>query len=596
MSSLGASAISILHSLGVLALMSIGISMLQPSRLDIAAGWLRSLLMGLVFGATVSIVMVDPVTLPPGATFDARGAPALLAGIYGGPIAAIVTAIIGSLTRIAIGGAGATGGVYGLVACAALGVAAGAYLKRRGMRPGIAWLFGYALLGTLAVMPSFLFFADLQTGLSVLSHAWWMLLSCNVVGVLALGFLLEQDWRRRQLELDLRETEARTRVAADSKIRFLASMSHEIRTPMNAVVGFVDLLRDSRLDSFQRRCTDQIRDAARGLLRIIDDILDYAKIDAGRVTLEPQPTDVVALISGCREMLLPQIDRKGITCSVDFGDQPPAVLDVDPVRVRQIVLNLLGNAVKFTDSGNIAVVVRYQPGAAPSRGDLTIAITDTGIGMTTEERGLLFNPFVQGNHTGRGGTGLGLVICHMLVQAMGGELTLDSALGQGTTVTVRLPLRMARDAAEPASQSRPPVDAPEVAALRILVAEDVALNAEMLQHTLQRAGHTVRVVADGERAVEAVGEAPFDLILMDVQMPVMDGLEATRAIRALSNSQAAIPIVALTAYASQDDLRACLDAGMNDYLTKPLDRSKLQAALARWGGAVHPGSVMTASG
>lgn len=586
MSSLGASAISILHSLGYLALMSIGISMLQPSRLPDWAARYRSLLAGLLFGATVSIVMFDSVTVAPGGTFDARGAPALLAGLYGGPIAAIVTAAVGSLTRIAIGGAGTAGGVYGLCAYAALSVVARVHLNRRGIRPGFFWLVGYALVGTIATLPSFLLFGDLQTGIAVLSNAWWMVLSCNVVGVLVLGFLLEQNWRRRRLELDLQETEQRTRVAAHAKTRFLANMSHEIRTPMNAVVGFIELLRDSNLDGFQRRCTDQARDAAHGLLRIIDDILDYAKIDAGRVNLDPQPTNLAALITGCREMLMPQIQAKNITCSVNLPDDIPAAFTVDSVRLRQILVNLLGNAVKFTDVGHISMVVRHVPAPQAGRGDLIITVADTGIGMTAEECDRLFNPFAQGDHVGRGGTGLGLVISRMLVEAMGGELSMVSEPGAGTTVTVRMPLMVA-ETDDPSTVDPSTVGAAAAAGLRILVAEDMALNAEMLQFTLEQAGHTVRIVTNGQLAVDAVREDVFDIVLMDVQMPVMDGLAATRAIRESTGPTAAVPIVALTAYASHDDLKNCLDSGMNDFLTKPLERAKLHQVLARWSGSAR---------
>ncbi len=583
---LGGSAIAILNSLGLLALLSIGIAMLQPSRLGETPGWRRALLMGLVFGGTVSAVMVDPVVIAPGAVFDPRGGPAMLAGVYGGPLAALVTAIMGAATRLWIGGAGTLGGVVGFAVYAAVGLGARWYFRRHRLRPTTPRLLALSLAGTLLVLPTLFLYPEWQTGIDILSHAWWMLVSCNVAGVLVLGTLLEQDWRRRQLEQELRQSESRSRAAAEAKTRFLASMSHEIRTPMNAVLGFVDLLRDSNLDGFQRRCTDQIRDAATGLLRIIDDILDYAKIDAGRVALDTQPTDAAALVEGCREMLLPQMEAKGIGCTLDLPGDLPAAVEADPVRLRQVLLNLLGNAVKFTDSGRIAIAVRFEPtgsGSGPARsGELRIRVSDTGIGMTPEERDRLFSPFVQGQHVGRGGSGLGLVISRMLVEAMGGGLTLETAPGEGTAVTIAIPVKIAEampESGEPAAAPSRPT------ALRVLVAEDVALNAEMLQVTLEQAGHRVQVVADGRQAVDAVRGGAFDLVLMDVQMPEMDGIAATRAIRAMPAPLGAIPIVALTAYASRDDLRGCLDAGMNDFLTKPLERAKLIDALDRWGGA-----------
>jgi len=583
------SAVAVLHSLGILALMAIGISMLQPPHPGDTFDWRRSLAMGVVFGITVAVVMADPVVFPMGATVDPRGGPAMLAGIYGGPAAAVVAGVLGAVMRWWIGGPGAVGGVTGIAVYAIVGIVGWMLLRRQERRPTSAWLLGFALIGTVCALPTAFLLPDWRMGFELLSKAWWLVLAGNVTGVLVLGFLLEQDWRRRSLEQELRQTESHTRAAAEAKTRFLASMSHEIRTPMNAVVGFVDLLRDSNLDSFQRRCTDQISDAARGLLRIIDDILDFAKIDTGGVALDLRPVDVTELVESCREMLLPQLEAKGIACTLDLPSDLPDTVQVDPVRLRQVLLNLLGNAVKFTDAGRVSVTARFEAGPPGAPNDLAITIADSGIGMTEAELDRLFSPFVQGDHIGRGGTGLGLVISRMLVQAMGGELTIESAHGEGTTVTVRIPVRAA---AESAAAAPPHRTAPaEPARLRILVAEDVALNAEMLEATLRQAHHSVVVVPDGQQALEAVRGSPFDMVLMDVQMPVMDGLAATRAIRALDGPAAAVPIVALTAYASREDLRACLDAGMNDFLTKPLERAKLQDVLQRWGGAAGDGSA-----
>ncbi|GHD39181.1 hypothetical protein GCM10017083_00740 [Thalassobaculum fulvum] len=577
------SAVAVLHSLGILALMAIGISMLQPGRSGDTPGWQRSVTMGAVFGLAVAIVMADPVVFPMGATIDPRGGPAMLAGVYGGPAAAVVAGAIGGAMRGWIGGPGAVGGMTGIAVYTIVGILGWALLRRQASRPSLTWLLGFAVIGTLCALPTAFLLPDWRMGFELLSKAWWLVLTGNVTGVLVLGFLLEQDWRRRSLEQELRQTESRTRAAAEAKTRFLASMSHEIRTPMNAVVGFVDLLRDSKLDSFQRRCTDQIGDAAQGLLRIIDDILDFAKIDSGGVALDLRPVDVVELVESCREMLLPQLEAKGIACTLDLPSDLPGTVEADPVRLRQVLLNLLGNAVKFTDAGRIAVSVRHAAGPADAPGDLTITIADSGIGMTEAEMAQLFSPFVQGDHVGRGGTGLGLVISRMLVQAMGGELTVESTRGEGTTVTVRVPVRRSTAAVPKSAVGGAAPGKP--AGLRILVAEDVPLNAEMLEVTLRQSNHSVLVVPDGQQAVDAVRGSPFDLVLMDVQMPVMDGLAATRAIRALDGPAAAVPIVALTAYASREDLRACLDAGMNDFLTKPLERAKLEEVLQRWGGA-----------
>jgi|GEM_PF-726729 len=583
-------ALSILHGVGVLALVALGTSMLQLNRLRDTPGWRRSLVMGLLFGATVALAMLDPIAILPGVAIDPRGGPAMLAGVYGGPVAAIVTAAIGCAVRWWIGGAGA--GMIGLAIYAAAGTLAWHHLRRSGRRPTLGWLLGLAVIGSVCAFASAFAFPDWRTGLHLLSRAWWLVLAGNIAGVLVLGILLERDWRRRMLEDDLRQTGARARSATEAQTRFLASMSHEIRTPMNAVTGFVDLLCDSNLDNYQRRCAYQVRNAAQGLLRVVDDILDFAKLDAGDIALARQPVDMRRLTKNCRELLLPQLEAKGLACTIDVAESLPAAVDVDPARLQQMLLNLLGSAVKFSDAGRVTIALHYTAGPDAGSGELVVAVAGTGIGMNDDDRSRLFSPFAQGDHVGFGGTGLGLAIGRMLVEAMDGEMTVKSIAGEGTTVTARIPAGEAvlpsdADADRDSRRSGAMVERP----LRVLVAEDVALNAEVLQATLEQAKHIVHVVTDGQHAVDAVLDAPFDIVLMDVQMPVMDGLAATRAIRAMGGPAASIPIIALTAYASREDLKACLDAGMNDFLTKPLERAKLQRVLEHWGG--NPGAAGT---
>ncbi|HLO77838.1 MAG TPA: ATP-binding protein [Magnetospirillum sp.] len=383
--------------------------------------------------------------------------------------------------------------------------------------------------------------------------------------------LLTERRLRHQLEEKTREAEA----AARAKSEFLAVMSHEIRTPMNGILGMARLMLDEPMASGQRSRLETLRHSAEALLAILDDILDFSKLEAGRVDFEQIPFAAAPLFEDVARLMRPRAEEKGLALTVDVVATLPPWLLGDPSRLRQILLNLVGNAVKFTDQGRVTLRVA-------AAGDmLDCSVIDTGIGLDDEAKGRLFQSFSQADaSTSRryGGTGLGLAISKRLVEGQGGSIGVESTLGQGSRFWFRLPLVEAAPAtARPAA-----APAPDLPALVVLLAEDNVINQMVARGFLQRAGHRVVVANNGAEAVDLIRHGGrFDLVLMDMQMPEMDGLEATRAIRALPGEAARLPIVALTANAMRADEERCLAAGMNDFVAKPLDPDRLLAAMAR---------------
>jgi PAS domain S-box-containing protein len=451
--------------------------------------------------------------------------------------------------------------------------------------------------------------------------------------------MMEDITEQIQIEQSLLAAKDAAEQASRAKSAFVANMSHEVRTPMNAVLGFLDILADSGLDAQQRILVDKVQKSSRALLRILNDILDFSKLDAGAVDLEMAPFAIEDVLRDAADLFALTASAKGLELAIDLPPGLPLRYRGDALRLGQILVNLLGNAIKFTEHGSVHLAVRALD-QAHGQTSLRFEVADTGIGLTPEQTQRLFQPFVQADSSTTrrfGGTGLGLTIAKRLVELMGGEIGVDSELGHGATfwfTVLLIPDRCVESAvppqlrqeqvppdavlAKPITASRPfdtlfelppsgfvrlPAvegnvldpcqQARPVRGAELLLVEDNFTNQEVALAMLGKMGLQVTVANNGREALQKLAERPYALVLMDLQMPVMDGFEATAAIRATRWGHS-LPIIAMTASAFADDRRRVLDAGMNDFVSKPVDPQQLLRTLSRW-LPQHPPAAETAA-
>lgn len=397
---------------------------------------------------------------------------------------------------------------------------------------------------------------------------------------LAAGWaLLRVERSHRRLVDGLRESGKNVESEAKRQAGVLANLSHEIRTPLNGIIGMAELLAaDRNVEGESREHIEMLRRSAHALLAILNDVLDLAKIDAGKLELHVHEFSLHTLVKDTVGVFAPGAAGKDLLVETVLDPNTDWVRG-DATRIRQVLSNFLSNAIKFTDAGGIVVIAKVE--AMGPTAQALLQVRDNGCGMSQAVAAKLFTPFTQADASTasrHGGTGLGLAICKRLVEMMGGTLGVDTAPGHGSTFWFRVPVQVAEVCS---FQPRQLDDVKVLAGVRILVAEDTLVNQRVIERTLSKLGCDVEIVGDGAAAVAALSRRPFDLVLMDCHMPTMDGLEATKAIRALAGSVAGVPIVALTASGDERDRQLCLEAGMNDYVPKPFRTEELVEVVRR---------------
>ena len=571
--------IPLVENLGLMAALAVAYAGL----LNVSAKWhqtARSVAIGAVFGAAGAVAMFLPVELVPGLIFDARAVPLLLSAVFGGPWAAVVAGAEIAGIRLVIGGTGAIPAMVTVIGLTGFSIGLW-YLRQRDSRFGAHHL---AIAGLRSIVPIAIGISllGLDVAASILATMAFPLIVTHTLGCYLVGWLLLAEDRRRQTERELQQARHAADRANEAKSEFLAQISHELRTPMSAILGSLDLLSLEMVKAEHRQMVDVTRRSANNLVTLLNDLLDLSKIEAGRMTFSEQAVNVRDLLDDQRTLYSGVADSKGLSLTFKIAANVPQHIQIDGHRLKQVLGNLLGNAIKFTTEGFVEVTVEVVP-AADGHPKMRFAVRDTGVGIPAHRQAAIFEAFQQANaqidHL-YGGTGLGLPISRKLAQAMGGNVTVESIEKLGSCFILELPFGVIDSANTDALEKQTETDLAMLvttkpfANRRVLLAEDVEVSRAVISKMLQSLGADVVAVSNGEQAViEAMNGV--DLILMDMQMPLLDGQEATRRIRQLSTEVANTPIFALTADATQENKRTYQAAGLDGVLTKPVDWGQL---------------------
>jgi len=404
-----------------------------------------------------------------------------------------------------------------------------------------------------------------------------------LLSVLLLGtIIIRRQAKQLALIKDLEQAKKVALESAEAKDQFLANMSHEIRTPLNAIKGFGKILLKTPLTQEQQKYASIISTASENLLNIVNDILDFAKIETGNLVMKKKIFELLPLLEEIKQLFTPQAQEKELQLVINTDASLPVLVKSDPVRIRQILVNLLSNAIKFTNHGTVTLTVSLLQQSGRNQ-RIRFEVADTGVGIPAEKLGLIFERFEQLDHSftrQQGGTGLGLAITRKLVDAFGGKITVRSEINKGSVFITDLELEAIQAWAETHTQALPKQNPPDIATVKILVAEDNRMNQLLVKNMLEQYKVQTVIAENGEEAIRELGRQQFDMVLMDVQMPVMDGLTATRFIREKMNNRT--PVVAMTAHVLPGEREKCLASGMDEYLAKPIDEEELLNLLSRY--------------
>lgn len=404
-----------------------------------------------------------------------------------------------------------------------------------------------------------------------------------LLSVLLLGtIIIRRQAKQLALIKDLEQAKIVALESAEAKDQFLANMSHEIRTPLNAIKGFGKILLKTPLTQEQQKYASIISTASENLLNIVNDILDFAKIETGNLVMKKKIFELLPLLEEIKLLFTPQAQEKELQLVFNTDASLPVLVKSDPVRIRQVLVNLLSNAIKFTNHGTVTLTVSLLQQSGRNQ-RIRFEVADTGVGIPAEKLGLIFERFEQLDHSftrQQGGTGLGLAITRKLVDALGGKITVRSEINKGSVFITDLELESIHAWSETQTQALPKQNPPDIATVKILVAEDNRMNQLLVKNMLEHYKVQTVIAENGEEAIRELGRQQFDMVLMDVQMPVMDGLTATRFIRDKMNNRT--PVVAMTAHVLPGEREKCLASGMDDYLAKPIDEEELLNLLGRY--------------